>query len=243
VGVAPPPDQPEGPPPPTGPPVEPGPDLCPRCGAPHEPYQEYCLECGLRLPATTGFVGRAAVAWRRRAPYPGDWIWPVLLGLVVAGLATAAVILLTRDDNNGTKPTLVATPQTGTGTVTPPPASTTGGGTETTAAPPPATPTPPPTETTPPPPPPPPPATLTPWPGTNGYTVVLNSIPTSAGHAAAVVEAKKALAKGLQTVGVLNSSDYSSLHPGYYVVFSGTYTTLGEATQGAASARSSGSAL
>ena len=32
--------------------------------------------------------------WQRRLPwYPGDWIWPVLLGLVIAALAAAGAIL------------------------------------------------------------------------------------------------------------------------------------------------------
>jgi hypothetical protein len=38
-------------------------------------------------------------------------------------------------------------------------------------------------------------------------------------------------------VGVLNSSDYSSLHPGYWVVFSGIYDTLDEARSALDTAR------
>src|SRR5256714_15000948 len=67
-------------------PVEP---RCPRCGPPHVPNQEYCLECGLRLPGeASGVVSRLSGAWRRRvAWYPGDWIWPSLLALLIAALA------------------------------------------------------------------------------------------------------------------------------------------------------------
>lgn len=225
----------DGPPPaPVGDPV--GGD-CPRCGTPYGPGQEYCLECGLRLPVTRpGIVGRVSTVWRRRAPYPGDWWWPVLLGLLVAGLATAAVILLTRDDG-GDRPTLVATPETGTGAVD---TSTTAAGDTSTIAPPPepTTTAPAPAETTESAP---ASTTLTTWPaGTNGFTVVLKSIPTSAGRGVAVKEARKALAGGLADVGVLDSSDYSSLHAGYFVVFSGVYTTQAEATNALGTARSGG---
>ena len=38
-------------------------------------------------------------------------------------------------------------------------------------------------------------------------------------------EAKQALKLGLNPVGVLDSSGFSSLHPGYYVVYFGIYDT------------------
>ncbi len=41
--------------------------------------------------------------------------------------------------------------------------------------------------------------------------------------------AKKAQAAGA-TVGILNSDDYSNLNGGYYVVFTGDYSTQKEAT-------------
>jgi len=49
------------------------------------------------------------------------------------------------------------------------------------------------------------------------------------GRAAAIAEAKQALHVGMKQVGVLDSSRFSSLHPGYYVVFSGIYGTEAEA--------------
>ncbi len=68
------------------------------------------------------------------------------------------------------------------------------------------------------------------WPpGQTGYTIVLASLPESAGRTAAVGAAQKASQAGLTDTGVLNSSDYSSLHPGYWVVFSGIFDTLDEA--------------
>ena len=94
-----------------------------------------------------------------------------------------------------------------------------------------------------PPPPPPPPTTgggLTEWPqGENGWTVVLVSVPQSAGRPAAVSEARKAIGAGLTEVGVLDSSDFSSLHSGYWVVFSGVYNSAQEAESGVDTAKGS----
>jgi hypothetical protein len=66
---------------------------------------------------------------------------------------------------------------------------------------------------------------------------VLASLPESSGRAAAVAAGQKASQAGLSEVGALNSSDYSSLHPGYWVVFSGIYDTLDEARSGLDTAR------
>jgi hypothetical protein len=226
-----PPDAPDERPAPPPPPPDADSGNCPRCGTPYEAGQEYCLECGLRLPVTRGIVPVLSAAWRRRIPwYPGDWIWPVLLFLVIAALGATAAILATRDDNESATRTHVGTtePSGGTGTVPeePPPTGTTGE-------------PPPPTETEPAePPPPPPPSGPIEWPsGQNGWTVVLVSLPESGGQAAAQSAARKAIADGLTDVGVLNSSDFSSLHPGYFVVFSGIYNTVDEAKAGLDTAR------
>ena len=50
---------------------------CPRCGATREPDQRYCLECGLALPIVDGQAARAAatVDARVSAGIPGDWVW------------------------------------------------------------------------------------------------------------------------------------------------------------------------
>ena len=64
-------------------------------------------------------------------------------------------------------------------------------------------------------PPPPGPGGLVEWPqGQTGWTIVLASLPESAGRAAATVRPGRRSQAGLTDVGVLNSSDYSSLHPG-----------------------------
>jgi hypothetical protein len=68
------------------------------------------------------------------------------------------------------------------------------------------------------------------WPARDGYTVVISSIPVLGGGLSdARSKAKDALARGLRRVGVLDSSRFASLHPGYYVVFAGVYGSLEEA--------------
>jgi hypothetical protein len=201
---------------PAGPPRGP---LCPRCGAPHGPDQEYCLECGQRLQPAGGVFGRLAHLWRERLGwYPGDWIWPVLLFLLIAVAGAAAAIVLA-DAGSGSS-TLVATqggvahlPTTAPPTA-PPPATTTA----------------------------PRPGSLTAWPvGQSGYTVVLESVPASGnGRALALARARAASKAGLPQVGVLDSSRYSSLHPGYSVVFSGIYDSRGQADQAQAAANAKG---
>jgi hypothetical protein len=226
--------------PPAQPPEEP---ICPRCGAPTTPEQEYCLECGLRLSGGGGVVRSLESSWRRRVGrYPGDWMWPVLLGLVIAVAgATAAILIGASDDNGGS--TLVATtggtahvpstpPATATATLPTVPA-----GTPTTTAPTVPT-TPPPATTTARPP---SSGGLTAWPaGRNGFTVVLESIPTTAGRAFAVARARAAARSGIPSVGVLNSGSFSSLHPGYFVVFSGVYSSQAAADQGRVTAAGKG---
>lgn len=220
-----------------------GPQYCPRCGVAYEPLQEYCLECGERLPTNRGTVGVLAAAWQRRFPwYPGDWIWPALLFLVVAVVATA--VSAARTGSSGT--TIVATQRVKPGS----------GGTGTAPASPKTLPTAPkPTVTTGPLPKAPgavstssvtnpsPPAApgLTAWPKTGtAYTDVLESVPLGAGRGVAVARARQAKAAGLPKPGVLVSAEYASLHPGYYVVFSGVFPTPSAALNGLAVAHSRG---
>ncbi len=161
-----------------------------------------------------------ASAWRRVLPwYPGDWIWPSLLAFLIAGVGAAVAIASTRGGGGGE--TIVATT---TFTVEPPAPPTT-----VAQRPPPALTAPPPK---------PRPTGLIPWPGANGYTVVLASLPVSGGLAVARQKAKEALARGLPQVGVLRSDHFSSLHPGYYVVFSGVYVSLDDALTAASSVHS-----
>jgi hypothetical protein len=80
------------------------------------------------------------------------------------------------------------------------------------------------------------------WPaGQSGYTVVLESVPASSGgRALALAQARSASRAGLPQVGVLDSSRYSSLHPGYAVVFSGIYESREEADQAQLAANAKG---
>jgi septal ring-binding cell division protein DamX len=77
------------------------------------------------------------------------------------------------------------------------------------------------------------------WPSTNGYTIVLASLPLASGASAARKKAFFALRKGLRQVGVLVSSSYPSLQPGYYVIFSGVYPSLEEAQSSLENAKAS----
>jgi hypothetical protein len=223
---------------------EPGEFACPGCGAPYEPDQEYCLECGARLPVS-----------RMPTPRPRRWIWVVVaLAIVVAGAIVGLVAAADEDDQAvvGTTSgetevtTTVAGPDLGdtgalsgfeTVTVPPPstfapetgvivtvPSGTTPGTTVTPTT----------TATQ-------PSSGLTQWPaGTDGYTVILASVPTGQGRSAADAQATKAQAAGLPQVGILDSSSYSSLRPGFWVVFSGVYSSEAQARGATPAARSKG---
>ena len=76
------------------------------------------------------------------------------------------------------------------------------------------------------------------WPaGEDGWTVALASLPQTGGRRVALVQARKARARGLPQVGVLDSSRYASLHPGYWIVFTGIYSSEAEATSAIEAAR------
>jgi hypothetical protein len=196
---------------------------CPRCDAPYDETQEYCLECGQRLPERSGVVAVLGSAWRRRMGwYPGDWVWPALLALLVAAVAGVISALWLADRSSSAVETVVETAQRSVSlqaTQTPPEPTTSV-----------STPTAPPTGTARLAPPPSPPPTLVRWPtGREGWTIVLDSVPAVNGRAGAVNEARQALHLGLEQVGVLDSARFSSLHPGYFVVFSGIYGSEPEA--------------
>ena len=71
---------------------------------------------------------------------------------------------------------------------------------------------------------------ITRWPdGTSAWTNVLISVPKQEGRDAAIAQAEAARRRGLEPVGILDSSLYASLHPGYWVVFAGIYPSEPEA--------------
>jgi hypothetical protein len=188
-------------------------ERCPRCGAPQEPLQEYCLDCGLRLPRPPGQLLALGAAWRRRLRwYPGDWIWPTAALLAIAAVGGLASYLASRPDRGQT--TIVATAQPPTVVRA---ASAVGTGTSAAGN------------------------GLTVWPsGKAGFTVVLELLPTSRGKAAAQSFARRAARAGIPQTGYVRSSRFSSLHPGYYVVFSGVYASRGAAEDAASTAASKG---
>jgi hypothetical protein len=226
-------------------------DYCPKCGVAYEPLQEYCLECGARLPVNRGVVGVLATAWQRRiAWYPGDWIWPVAFFFVLTVVATSAAVAansarkaqtpyietqvsvpLGPGSPEGTVPTSSVPanlPSAPAPTITNGPLPAAPGAPSTGAAT-----TPPPAAGN--------PNALAVWPAAqSGYTDVLESLPAAGGRAAAVARARQAKRGGLKDVGVLVSSQYSSLHPGYYVVFSGIYSSQAQASAGLTAAHAKG---
>jgi hypothetical protein len=209
--------------------------VCPRCGTPHDVGQEYCLECGLRLPPDAkGLIPNLGRRWRGTFGwYPGDWVWPSLLALVIAALAgIGAAAFVAHDEKRaayvtGTSPVGAPPPTTVAPAGTTAPTQATGTQTGTQPAPPNETPA---------------PATqLKEWPaGHSGWTVVLQSLPTTNGRQFALAQARAAVHSGLQDVGIIDSAQFSSLHPGYFVLFTGIYSSFDDANTGATTARSHG---
>jgi hypothetical protein len=191
--------------------------FCPRCGALVEPGQEYCLECGLRQPGG-GIAANVGSTWQRRVP---GRLWPILAALLVAAVMTGVAILISRgNDESGpqvidaTGPSSISTPTTEPIPTEPTTAVTEPETTPTATEPPPA-------------------PQLVDWPPSqNGYTIVIASLPASSGREQAIRKAREVLASNLPEVGVIDAGEFSSLHPGYYVVFSGVYPDQREALNG-----------
>jgi septal ring-binding cell division protein DamX len=209
---------------------------CPRCGTPVQPGQEYCLECGGRLgPEQSGPTARASRTVAARYGRAGAWLVPALLGLLVALVGTGAAIAISSEGDDteaistATGGSLTVTESVSTLTAPEPTTATTTGPAATTPTTRPAT--------TAPPPPPANPAAVS-WPrDRRGWTIVLLSLPTANGREAASDQAARARQRGLRRVGVLDSSRYASLHPGYYVVFQGVYSSEAEAASSLQRAR------
>ena len=211
--------------------------VCPRCNVPYAETQEYCLNCGLRLPGMAP-PQRAPGRFAERLPWSaGEWIWPVALGFVIAALGAAAAIVFERDDDGS--PIVATRPPRGTGTgvetvtppTRPPTTQTTPRTTRRTDARRPGTSRPPKRPT----------RGLTSWPaGKSGHTIILASVPASVGRQIALAQARRARGAGLPDVGVLRSSEYTSLHPGYYVVFTGVYASNVQAENALPNAIASG---
>lgn len=200
----------------------PGTLRCPRCDAAAGIDQEYCLECGARLGRRPARIDRVRGHGRS-----ASWLIPALVALVVAALGAAGAIALS---TSRAEPAAVSVATGGSLTVTESePALTAPEPTESRPA---AT-----TPVTPAPAPPANPAAVT-WPRSKrGWTIVLVSLPQANGRDKAAEQAAEARAGGLRRVGVLNSSRFASLHPGYYVVFTGIFDTQVEAASALQRAR------
>jgi len=150
----------------------------------------------------------------RRAPAVAAWVVPALVALVVATVGAAAAIAATHNQTKtGARSIAALSPLQPLPQPPAPSAPKTGKNTTT--------------------------QKLIFWPSTNGYTIVLASLPLSSGANAARNKAFFALRKGLRQVGILVSSSYPSLQPGYYVVFSGVYPTLADAQSSLDTAKAS----
>jgi hypothetical protein len=208
--------------------------VCPDCGAVLEPLQEYCLACGKRLVETGG--ANLVERWRHALPLADrDWGWPILIALTIAIVASVLAITATQQKKTSTLQALATIPATtetvqtttgseATGTTSTVATTATRSGTTSTS-----------------------PASpihsrgLIDWPGPSAYTIVLASLPISSGKAVARQKALEALRSGLlDDVGVLDSSDFSSLHPGYFVIFSGVYESQSEASKHLSAAQRAG---
>jgi eukaryotic-like serine/threonine-protein kinase len=171
-------------------------------------------------------VGRA---WRLEVSrYQGGWLWVVLVLLAVAALGAIAAIVASGGGASSVR-TIVATESTPattapTQTVQEPTsgAKTAPAPTETGARPSRQT------------------GPVT-WPqGRSGHTVVVGSVPVTRGREAALRQARAAIRAGLPGVGVLDSSQFASLRPGYYVIFSGFYRTVDGAQAAVETAQKNG---
>lgn len=204
---------------------------CPRCGTARTEDQRYCLECGLALPIVAGRLPSFRRRWIRRFGwYPGDWVWTSLATLVVAAAGAAAAIAVSSARDGSARHFAVAAPVSVHEPASPaaPSPSRPARAVDTSklpTAPEPGTAAP----------------GRTAWPaGESGWTIVLVSYPKAFGHDEALQTARKAAKAGLAQAGVIDSSRYPSLQPGYFVVFTGIYASKDDADAAVATARQAG---
>lgn len=191
-------------------------ERCWRCGAALAGDQAYCLECGeRRAPARSALLGGppgASAPGATPASPPG---YPppqsparsngvvLLAGVGVLLLAMGVGVLIGRSvapSSSAGPAEVITVGSPGTGSSGAPGAATGGEFSDD-------------------------------WPsGKSGYTVLLQSLPQASTTASAVTQAKSAAsAKGAPAVGALKTGDFSSLSPGSYDVYSGEFTTKGQA--------------
>jgi hypothetical protein len=166
---------------------------------------------------------------RRLGWYPGDWIWFALVTLLVAAAGAAIAIRYGGSTTSpGAKTSVTPRPRPAAVTTAPLANAPEPGAKKTRTA------------TTP------QQSALGPtaWPaGRSGWTIVLFSYPVTGGTTAPAATAARAARAGLPEVGVLQSGGFSSLHPGYYIVFSGVYSSAAEAAAALRTAHATGFSL
>jgi SPOR domain len=232
----------------TTPPAQPAERRCPRCGSAMSADQEWCLSCG--AAATTEVAEPRG--WRVPIVLTAALLALAIIGIVLAIVALSGgsekldtptptptpaaptPVAPTPTPVPTTAPSITPDPNASVtpdpnASITPDPnASVTPDPNASVTPDPNATTTPVPTTT--------PEATTTPdtgtssgdsfggfpgWPGGSGWTVIIESAGTPS---KAESVATKAQSSG-QTVGILKSDDYSSLNPGYYVVFTSKHSS------------------
>jgi hypothetical protein len=168
-----------------------------------------CSSCGVAVESGQEYClqcGKRLGGSRRSGRVPA-WIWASLGALAVAAGGAAAAIAATRDTESAGARTIVAlSPLRHAPRAVPPRAKKPRASTRRKSS-----------------------RTLIQWPAASGYTIVLASIPLRRGIGPAKAIAARALKRGFRQVGVLLSTSYAGLHPGYYVVFTGVYTSVEEA--------------
>lgn len=186
---------------------------CATCGAPMSADQRYCLNCGARRVGPSSILagGPPRPAPSPPAPPPSPaadqsfsqrnpWL-TLIAGIGVLLLAMGVGVLIGRSGSGGKA---AAAPQVVTVAGAGAGSGSSSGGSE---------------------------ASFTSdWPsGKSGYTVEIQTLPTSA-SATEVSSAKTAATgKGAKSVGALKAEEFSSLSSSGYVIYSGVYTKSAEA--------------
>lgn len=176
-----------------------------------------CPRCGQELGLGQEYCLDCGLRVPGHSPYGAadagggtGWLRRTLLGLLVAVAGAAAAIAAVGGTGGGTSELVTATG----GFATPPETETSSGPTAEG------------------------PAGILEWPAArDGWTIALATLPQELGKQRATARARQARRRGIASVGVLDSSRFASLHPGYWVVFAGIYGSEAEATSALRAAR------
>lgn len=199
---------------------------CGNCGAPLAPDQRYCLQCGerrmgmssvLRSGPATGPDPAAALvpaSGLQPPPPPRSNTQTIIAGVGVLLVAMGVGVLIGRSSVSRSSggPAQVISVANNPGGVATSPANTPAASEA---------------------------SFVSDWPsGTSGYTVQLQTLPTSS-PVSAVEHAKSAAgSKGAKSVGALKSDEFSGLPAGSYIIYAGVYHKSAEAERALAALKS-----